>query len=161
MMEFKSFGGFASHLIKLATTEHLVVHELLEHSAIAIEKRAKGKIGHDGNPAAGPFAAWAPLAQSTIDEKEYLGYVDRVSPNDSLLRTGEMRDSIEHKVEGHEAHIGSDSDIAVYQELGTENIPARYFLGSSAFELEPKIRLAIGIGFTAWLSGHKRKVAIE
>lgn len=160
MMEFDSFGSFAMHLIKLAVTEAVIEREMLEHAAVAIEERAKGKIGHDEEPAAGPFAAWDPLAQSTVEEKEYLGYVDRLSPNDSLLRTGKMRDFIEHNVAGHIAHIGSNDDEAVYQEFGTATIPPRSFFGSSAFELAPKIVAETGLAFTAWLAGGKRKIEI-
>ena len=49
-----------------------------------------------------------------------------------------MRDSIEHKViSDKEAEIGSNSDIAVIQELGTSTIPARSFLaGAAAHEAE-------------------------
>ena len=72
-----------------------------------------------------------------------------------------MRETIEHKVIGNEGHIGSDSDIALWQELGTDTIPARSFLGGAAFELAPKIVREFGLAFTATLSGNSRKVEIK
>jgi hypothetical protein len=158
---FNSFGEFGLHLLTMVARDHILEHEALEEACKQIEERAKEKIGHDEQPAAGPFAAWKPLAQSTIEEKEYLGYVDHLSPNDSLLRTGEMRDSIEHKVIGHKGHVGSNSESAFYQELGTASIPARSFLGGAAFELAPHIAKEIGIEFGAFLAGGGKRIVVR
>jgi hypothetical protein len=119
-------------------------------------KKAKEKIG-EYQKAAGPFAAWASLSPATIDDRVYQGY----TPDDPLLRTGEMRDSIEHKVIGNEGHVGSDSDIAVWQELGTPSIPARSFLGGAAFELAPVISREIGVEYVAFLSGGGKRIAVR
>jgi hypothetical protein len=155
--ELSSFLDMSAHLLKLVGTEALLEHELLEHVCKDIEKRAKEKIGeYQGR--AGPFEAWKPLAESTLSEKKALGYAP---PDNPLLRTGEMRDSIEHKVVGHTGYVGSDSNTALFQELGTVSIPARSFLGGAAFELEPKIRRQIGASFHAFLSGGGRKIDIE
>ena len=64
-----------------------------------------------------------------------------------------MRDSIEHQVHGDEANVGSNDDKAVWQELGTDKIPPRSFLGGAAVELEPKIQREIGLAYVAHLSG--------
>jgi hypothetical protein len=48
------------------------------------------------------------------------------------LRTGALRESIGHEVNGAVAVIGSSSDVAVDQELGTRAIPPRPFLASTA-----------------------------
>ena len=156
MMGFSSFAKFAEHLVLLGVEQHLADHEILEVAAKQIETRAKEKIG-SYQDAAGPFEAWQPLAASTVEQREALGY----TPDDPLLRDGTLRDSIEHKVEGREAHIGSDLDIALWQELGTEHIPPRSFLGSSAFELAPKIVREIGVAFSSILAGGGRKIPIE
>ena len=156
MKQFNSFGAFAAHLALLAGTELELRHDCLERAAVEIEARAKEKIGeYQGQ--AGPFEAWAPLAQSTQDSRESAGY----TPDDPLLVTGAMRDSIEHNVQGEEAHIGSNDDKAVWQELGTETIPARSFLGGAAFELEPKIQREIGLAYVAHLAGVGRKIPIR
>ena len=156
MMEFKSLASFGAHLLLLAAGEKIVEHGALETACIEIEKRAKEKIG-EYQERAGPFAAWEPLAESTKEQRVQAGY----SEDDPLLRSGDMRDSIEHKVVGHEGHVGSDSDIALYQELGTAKIPARSFLGGSAFELAPEISREIGVEYFAFLSGGKRRIAIK
>lgn len=48
------------------------------------------------------------------------------------LRTGELRASVGHQSDGAVAVVGSTSQVAVYQELGTPSIPPRSFLASSA-----------------------------
>jgi hypothetical protein len=157
MKEFTTFAGFAEELLIIGGKEKLLEHHCLETACVEIEARAKEKIG-EYQEQAGPFAAWAPLAASTIEDKQNQGYAP---PDNPLLRTGEMQESIEHKVKGNEGHVGSDSDVALWQELGTDKIPARSFLGGSAFELEPKIRRDIGIDFFALLSGGQTRIPIR
>jgi hypothetical protein len=48
------------------------------------------------------------------------------------LRTGGLRDSIDHDVDGAVAVVGSSSDVAVDQELGTPRVPPRSFLAATA-----------------------------
>jgi len=48
------------------------------------------------------------------------------------LRTGALRASIDHDTDGAVAVVGSSSDIAVDQELGTRAIPPRPFLAPAA-----------------------------
>jgi hypothetical protein len=155
MREFNSFLKFAEHLVVLGLAAKVAEHRILEHACVEIETRAREKIGQYQD-AAGPFSAWQPLAEATKEQRSQAGF----SPDDPLLRTGEMRDSIEHKVIGHEGHVGSNSDIALYQELGTSKIPPRSFLGASAFELAPKIVEETGAEMTAVLSGGKRRIEI-
>lgn len=145
---------FIGHLATFDVRLHEYTHKGLERAAVEVEHEAKRLIGHDENPAAGPFAAWQPLADSTIEEKDKLGYFGVISANDSLLRTGGMRASIEHKVEVPEAAIGSNDNKAVWQELGTDRIPARSFLGAGAFRKEDEIHEHLGAAVTAALVGH-------
>jgi hypothetical protein len=153
MKEFTSFLQMAEHLIVLGLSEKVLEHRLLEHACVEIETLAKEKFG-EYQDQAGPFAAWAPLAQATVDDRIAKGY----SPNNPLLRSGETRDSIEHKVSGHEGHVGSDSDVLLFLELGTNKMPARSTLGAAAFEKEPEIREETGIGFSAWLAGGTQRI---
>src|SRR5258708_5729701 len=88
--------------------------------AVAVE--AKGMIGHE-------LAIWPPLAPSTIAQKKKLGYVGRISATDPLLRTGEMRDSIDGEAFGLTGIVGATDEKAVYHELGTAKMPPRRFLG--------------------------------
>jgi hypothetical protein len=154
-MEFKSLGAFGEHLLALHARDKIVEHEALEVACEQIEKLAKEKFG-EYQAAAGQFAAWAPLADSTIDDRIAKGF----TPDDPLLRSGETRDSIEHKVVGNEGHVGSDSDILMWLELGTDKMPARSTLGGAAFELAPKIAEEIGMEFVSLLSGGSRRIKV-
>jgi phage gpG-like protein len=120
----------------------------LEESAELVEKRAKAKIGHYQDQE-GPFIAWPELAESTKSDRARQGYPE----DEPLLRSGEMRDSIEHTVGKDEAQIGSNNDKAVWQELGTEHIPPRSFLGGAMAELVPDIISLSGRKFVAALVG--------
>ena len=82
-------------------------------------------IGHE-------MPQWPPLAPSTIEQKQKLGYVGRVSATDPLLRTGEMRDSIKVAVDGLVVVVGSTDKNALYQEIGTSRMPPRPFLALAA-----------------------------
>lgn len=135
MREFDSFGGFARFLMRAGMEAHKANEKGLKTAADIIQKEAKAEIAHY-QEAAGPFQAWPDLADSTVTEKMRLGYASE-DDHKPLLRTGELRDSIEVRVRHDEGAVGSDDPIAVYQELGTPNaahpIPARSFLGGAAF----------------------------
>ena len=73
---------------------------------------------------------WPSLAPSTLAKK---------SADTPLLETGALRASIQWNSSGNLGHVGSDSDIAVYQEYGTSRIPPRPFLAGAAMAMEPKI----------------------
>lgn len=89
-----------------------------------IEETAKEEIGVY-QPAYGPFNAWAPLAESTKADRVRRGY----SEDDPLLRSGELRDSIESEVIGLAAIVGTKNQIGLWQEVGTNRIPPRPFIG--------------------------------
>jgi hypothetical protein len=154
MKQFSSFLGLAEHLVRLGTMEART-ENALEHACAKIEKLAKEKIG-EYQDKAGPFAAWAPLTESTKADRSQQGF----SEDDPLLRTGELRDSIEHQVHGLEGQVGSNLDIAVYQELGTKTIPPRSFLGGAAFELEPEIREELGLDLAMWLGASNKRIEV-
>lgn len=111
-----SLTQFASVLATMAVMR-VEEERGLEKAAVIIETEAKRVIGtYD--------YGWPALKPETVARK--------AGGDTPLLETGETRDSIEHQVQGRKAEIGSNSDIAVYQELGTANIPARSFLGGAA-----------------------------
>lgn len=62
-------------------------------------------------------------------------------PDNPLLRTGQMRDSIEGEVDGLVGTVGSTERRALYQEMGTPGatypIPPRPFLARAVEHLEP------------------------
>ncbi len=133
-MEFTSLAHLARHFGRVAEKQAAVDKAILTKSAIRIERRAKSKIGSYQDEQ-GSFEAWQELAESTKSDRRQHGY----NEDDPLLRTGELRDSITHSVGGKEAVVGSNSDIAMYQETGTPRIPPRSFLGGSAVQETPAI----------------------
>jgi phage gpG-like protein len=100
----------------------------LDAAAAVIESEAKAEIGTYQRSDMGPFQPWAELKDATKLDRVRLGF----TPNDPLLRTGDLRNSISREVHGIEAVVGSDSDVMVYQELGTRTIPPRSVLGLAA-----------------------------
>jgi HK97 gp10 family phage protein len=151
MMEFKSFGAFAEHLLTREVALHEVLHVALDIAASKIEKTAKDEIGIY-QPEVGPFPAWAELAEFTVQDRLAQHY----SPDEPLLRDGTLRDSISYEVDGLVAVVGSTSDIAVYQEMGTVKIPPRPFLGPAAFHDEKFVLETIGAAAAAALGGEER-----
>jgi hypothetical protein len=118
---------------------------VIERACKIVQAKAKAAIGKE-------HEMWPPLAESTIADKQHHGFP---TPK-PLLRTGELRDSIEYQVHGNEGAVGSDSPIAVYQELGTSRIPPRSFLVSSAIASEDRIHRMAAAATIGALSGHGR-----
>lgn len=143
-----TFGGLSSHLFKAIARVEITAHLGLERIGKKVEATAKEEIG-TYQPAVGAFPAWAPLAEATKQDRVSQGFQE----DEPLLRTGEMRDSISHQVSGHEVAIGSTSDIAVYQELGTSKIPPRPFLGPAAVRNVPTIIETLGAAVVAGMRG--------
>jgi hypothetical protein len=137
--------GFAAELGAIDHDLEALGPKIVERACQIVQKKAKSTIGktHD---------AWPPLAESTQEDRARKGY----AANEPLLRSGELRDSIEYTVSGTEGCVGSDSPIAVYQELGTSRIPPRSFLVSSAIASEDRIHRMVGASAVAALSGHGR-----
>jgi phage gpG-like protein len=74
-----------------------------------------------------PNDHWQPLKPETIARKDGV--------NTPLLETGEMRSSIEWNADSNHGYVGSNSDVAVVQELGTSRgLPPRSFLALAAQE---------------------------
>lgn len=148
--DFADLALFAEHLLSRGATTLAALHDGLERAAVIIERTAKDEIGVY-QPATGSFPAWAPLAESTVEDRVSKGY----SANEPLLRDGTLRDSISHETKGLEAVIGSTSDIAAYQEFGTETIPPRPFIGPAAFVNKDNIQKLIGAAAVAGLTDGK------
>lgn len=126
MMDFQEFADFLAASTKrvrkgLTTTA-------AEIGVVQVKEAQVEIIGHE-------LKEWAPLADSTVEEKERLGYTGQVSATDPLLRSGALRDSVSYKIEqvvtGVALTLGSTDKIAVYQEIGTSHIPARPFLATA------------------------------
>jgi hypothetical protein len=140
MKQFAHIGEMIAHLAAMAAAETIALHHGLKKCAVAIEATAKSEIGtyQDAVP---PFGGWVELAVSTKADRVASGF----TANDPLLRTGKLRASISHQVGGLDAVIGSDSEIMVYQELGTEHIPPRAVLGPAAIRNKNLIVKTLGL----------------
>jgi phage gpG-like protein len=152
MREFTSFAGFAAHLELLSLEGAEVTEHLTKHSAEVVRDIAKAKIGYYQD-AVGGYPAWAPLASSTEAEKRRLG----APAGAPLMRHGDLYASIEYQaefapLEGN-AVVGTPSEIAVYQELGTPTIPPRPFMGPAGFESRETIAREASETVVAWISG--------
>jgi hypothetical protein len=100
---------------------------------------------------------WPQLAAATQDERESQGF----EPNDPLLRTGRMRDSVWYKVEHDSVSIGTDDKIAVWQELGTSRIPPRPFLEGALHKMTPEVLDKIGRTIAGKVSGEAREADVS
>ena len=147
MREFSIFEALAK-MAAIAAEIEIETHKALEDAAKVVEKEAKAELG-TYQDAAAPFVGWAELADYTKDDRVKRGFTE----NDPGLRSGELRDSIGSKVEGHEAAIGSDMDEAVWFELGTTTQPPRSFLGAAAVRKEQEVVDIIGEGAVIGLAG--------
>lgn len=172
MMEFDLLG-FATHLGKLTVLVAVEQHEGLERAAVVVEKAAKGKLG-EYQGAAAPFVGWAELADSTKEERVDQGYPE----NEPELRSGILRDSIEHTAGDTEADIGvpdkmvqhpyhpkpeNIGEIAEAQELGLAHLPPRSFLGAAGVEKADEVVEILGAAVVGALIGeavHNKRIPI-
>jgi len=163
MKEFRSLAEFAGYLAKVPALILIEQHEGLELAARVIEKEAKELIG-EYHGSAGPFVAWKELADSTKEERVQQGFPE----NDPLLRDGLLRDAIEHRAGIFDAAIGvpdkevqhsyrkkpdNIGEIAEYQELGTNGIPPRSFLGMAAVHKSEAVANILGRSVVKALMG--------
>lgn len=145
-MDLNMFAREMSHASARIATELEVGFRIIVKE---IEETAKEEIGVY-QPAVGPFEAWAPLAASTKADRVRQGYTE----DDPLLRSGELRDSIESELVGLAAIVGTKSQIGLWQEVGTDRIPPRPFIGPAYLQkidpLMEMIGVAISQGFKVY-----------
>lgn len=149
MKEFGSLRAFSRHLQGLAATGPAVTNHLGHEAGEVVKAAAHAKFGEyqDG---VGGWPAWANLAERTVEERLRLGF----TPDDPLLRSGELRDSVTISQDGETTVVGSANSVMLWQETGTDRgIPPRPVLGPAAFESRPKWSLAIAAGVAAWVAG--------
>ena len=116
-------------------SQHCV--QQLEEAAQIIETEAKHVIGTYEY-------GWPQLDLATQQARERKGF----DPNDPLLMTGELKDSIQHYVDPNRltAEVGSNNPKALWQELGTSRgIPPRSFLLGAAMRKEREIVQRTGV----------------
>jgi len=145
MLEFHSLADAAKHLTNLKLENQ---HDAMEEACLIIEHKAKELIGTYQAEEA-PFGAWPELAESTKEDRVRQGY----SENEPLLRSGDMRDHIDHLAAHTIGVIGSDQEKALAQELGTARIPPRSFLGMAAMMTGEQVANTLGRGVMGMMVG--------
>jgi hypothetical protein len=152
VIEFPTLGHLADHFLRETAGELVIVREAiqpgLDAASALIEKEAKAEFG-TYQQGIGPFGDWPELADATKEDRVRQGYPE----NEPLLRSGELRDSIEREVDHFEATVGSKSEIMLYQELGTQRIPPRPVLGIALQRCWPQIQALIGKAAAAGFCG--------
>lgn len=123
----------------------MALHEIGE----AAEQIARGKVG-EYQPEVGPFPAWAPLAESTVEDKTRQGYAP---PDNPLLREGDLRDSVGHHVEPMLLEVGSTDPVMRYHETGTSKMPPRPVIGPAMLETVPVAQEVLGGALADVLAG--------
>lgn len=149
--EIQSLEAFALHLLLIQKAVRKTQQQALGIACQIIENDAAAQIGHYQD-SHGDYPAWAQLADSTEEEKSRLGY-----PSDAPLeRTGELKESFSHKVQGLEAIVGSTDPKMVYHEFGTDRMPPRPALGPALFKNREQISKLLGFAtVTAIIEGER------
>lgn len=153
--EMMRADAFANVLRAAAMTISAPKRHALEYGAALVLDAARSYPGTYQRGAA-PFPGWAALAPSTLADKARQGY-DVPSP---LRRTGALAASYGSTIGTDRAYVGSNYDIAVYQELGTSRIPARSVVGLAAARNGRKIADAVGRAVHAHLLGGVAPLAL-
>jgi hypothetical protein len=139
-----SLLGFISHLEHVEHNMHKIGPGIIRQACEMVAAQARSAIGKQ-------HEMWPALAPATIADRVNKGF----AANEPLLRTGALRDSIQWttSASGMEGAVGSNSPIAVWQELGTSRIPPRSFLVSSAISMEERIHKMAARAVMAVLAG--------
>jgi hypothetical protein len=131
-MKTFSLEGFARFTEAIAVSHNKVVSAGLAVGAVAIRKKAHEIFGDN--------AKLASLAPSTQEERSRQGF----TPNDPLVRTGELRDSLEVEAGLMMAGVGSPDILMRYHELGDTRgrYPPRPVLTLATAEAMPESTLS-------------------
>ncbi len=169
MKEFLSFGDFALHLARQEITALVEVEKALDRVAKHVQDAAKAELGayqpQKIDYETGEFSnEWDSLAESTKADRLKKGF----TPDDPLLRTGQLRDSIERETQHFEAAIGvkdgphvdyetgeikNVGDIAVRMEYGYQWVPPRPFMGPASFNIGARIDHELGNALVRGIAG--------
>jgi phage gpG-like protein len=137
-----SLLGFIAHIGVMHGQIAQISHHALETACQIIHEESRRAVGtYD--------FSWPQLAPSTQSQRVQLGF----TPNDPLLRTGALRDSIQWQVEGNVGFVGSNDQTAVWNFLGTSKIPARDPILGATLAMRTTIEQQIGHSFSSWLGG--------
>jgi HK97 gp10 family phage protein len=140
-IELNSLADLALHIAAAATEiERDHDRRALNEAAKLIKKDARAQIGHYQDEV-GAYPAWAPLAESTEEEKARLG-----APADAPLeREGDLKKSFRSNFEGEDSVIvGSTDPVMEFHEFGTSKMPPRPVLGPALLKNIETIQSLVG-----------------
>jgi HK97 gp10 family phage protein len=140
-IELSSLADLAAHIAAAAVeieTDH--GRRALNAAAKLIKVDARAQIGHYQDEV-GAYPAWAPLAESTEDEKARIG-----APADAPLeREGDLKKSFRSNFEGDSAVVvGSTDPNMEWHEFGTVKMPPRPVLGPTLDKNIDAIQALVG-----------------
>jgi HK97 gp10 family phage protein len=138
--EVEGLEQMALQLVAMEVVWHEEMKRSLKAAAQIIKTDARAQIGHY-QPEAGEYPEWAPLAESTEDEKARLG-----APADAPLeRFGDLKKSFRSTMVGDkEVIVGSTDPNMDWHEFGTSKMPPRPVLGPALLKNIEKIRHLLG-----------------
>ena len=149
MIRFASMSAFVNHLARLPAAVELSEGEGLKQATRLLRDRARETLG-TYQEAVGPLPAWQELAASTQAERSLQGY----TPNDPLLRSGELRDSIQDEVtDDRHGRVFTENPHAAELEFGTIRIPPRPFMGVAVYRHGDEAAAKVGEVVAAAYSG--------
>jgi len=160
MKEYKSFGAFARAIERAAAELEAAYATAMEAGALVVEAAAKAEFGHYQREDMGPMTPWEELKDATKWQHNMAivngEAADDAGENTPLLVTGDLRESIKHETEPKAFVVGSESEIMVYQEVGTpEGIPPRPVLGTAMYRNAEVVANLVGQAVEDTIAGKK------
>ncbi len=134
-----SLSDFAAHLLGAEADIRAAQEAAVVRACKKVRTKARNLIGT-------PQPEWPALKEATMADRVRQGF----PANEPLLRTGELRNSIQWAAPAWEdqttcvGYVFSNSEVARYMEMGTVNIPPRPFIGLAAMGLELQIHEMMG-----------------
>jgi HK97 gp10 family phage protein len=153
-------NSFAELAAKLEDKTFLLktkAQKAVAEGAVKVQSTAKSKFG-TYQPGVGGFPAWAPLAESTIKQKERAGggedpLIGHYVSKRGGRAGGQLRGSILTQIGVMEATVGTNDKIGTYQEFGTSRIPPRPFLRPALYQNQAEIMTAFRKALLDTLNG--------
>lgn len=129
--EFDDLEKFAAHLVICAAVVKKANKATLKEAARLVKEDAREQIGNY-QPQVGNYLEWAPLAESTLDQKYRRGLSPQgeMDADAPLYMDGDLKKSFRSTLVSYEEIIiGSTDPNMEWHEFGTSKMPPRSVLG--------------------------------